>query len=96
MRTEKEITEDIVDIIETRIQPSVAMHGGVVSLQSYKDGVATMFMSGACSGCASSMQTLKMGIENMLTHYVPEVKSVEGEDDPNSQVDPYYSGWEPS
>ena len=96
MRTEKEITEDIVDIIETRIQPSVAMHGGVVSLQPYKDGVATMFMSGACSGCASSMYTLKAGIENMLTHYVPEVESVEGEDDPNSQVDPYYSGWEPN
>ena len=96
MRTEKEITEDIVDIIETRIQPSVAMHGGVVSLQSYKDGVATMFMSGACSGCASSMYTLKAGIENMLTHYVPEVESVEGVDDPNSQVDPYYSGWEPN
>ena len=109
MRTEKEITEDIKSIIDSKIQPSVAMHGGVVSLQSYKDGVATMFMSGACSGCASSMATLKMGIENMLTHYVPEVKSVEGEDDPNSQVDPYYStdgystggtdgssNWEPS
>ena len=96
MRTEKEITKDIIDIIETKIQPSVAMHGGVVSLQSYKDGVATMFMSGACSGCASSMYTLKAGIENMLIHYVPEVKSVEGVDDPNSQVDPYYSGWEPN
>jgi Fe-S cluster biogenesis protein NfuA len=49
-----------------------------------------MFMSGACSGCASSTLTLKMGIENMLTHYVPEVQSVEGVDDPNSGVDPYY------
>jgi len=96
MRTEKEITENIVDIIETRIQPSVAMHGGVVSLQSYKAGVATMFMSGACSGCASSTYTLKMGIENMLTHYVPEVTVVEGVDDPNSQVDPYYNSWEPN
>ena len=89
-RTQEEIIEAINDIIDSKIQPSVAMHGGVVSLKSFDDGVATMFMSGACSGCASSMYTLKMGIENMLTQYVPEVKSVEGVDDPNSDVDPYY------
>ena len=96
MRTNEEIILDIENIIEQQIQPSVSMHGGVVSLHSYKDGVVTMFMSGACSGCASSMYTLKAGIENMLTHYVPEVESVEGVDDPNSQVDPYYSKWEPN
>ena len=96
MRTDKEIILDIENIIEKQIQPSVAMHGGVVSLHSYDDGVATMFMSGACSGCGSSTQTLKMGIENLLTHHVPEVKSVEGVDDPNSQVDPYYNPWEPN
>ena len=90
MRSQEEIIEEIKDIIDSKIQPSVAMHGGVVSLHSYEDGVATMFMSGACSGCASSMQTLKMGIEQMLTHYVPEVQAVEGVDDPNSGVDPYY------
>tara|TARA_B110000196_G_C20814896_1_gene506457 strand:+ start:363 stop:650 length:288 start_codon:yes stop_codon:yes gene_type:complete len=95
MRTDKEISVDIEGIIIEKIQPSVAQHGGVVSLQSYSDGVATMFMSGACSGCASSMQTLKMGIENMLSHYVPEVKSVEGVDDPDSEVAPYYNTWEP-
>ena len=96
MRTNEEIILDIENIIEQQIQPSVAMHVGVVSLHSYKDGIATMFMSGACSGCASSTYTLKMGIENMLTHYVPEVKAVEGVDDPNSQVDPYYNHWEPN
>ena len=96
MRTDKEIITEIENIIEKQIQPSVSMHGGVVSLQSYKDGVVTMFMSGACSGCASSTYTLKMGIENMLTHYVPEVTVVEGVDDPNSQVDPYYNNWEPN
>ena len=96
MRTNEEIILNIENIIEQQIQPSVAMHGGVVSLHSYKDGIATMFMSGACSGCASSTYTLKMGIENMLTHYVPEVKAVEGVDDPNSQVDPYYNHWEPN
>ena len=90
MRTKEEIMNDITDIIDSKIQPSVAMHGGVVSLQSFDDGVATMFMSGACSGCASSTLTLKMGIENMLIHYVPEVQSVEGVDDPNSGFNPYY------
>lgn len=67
------------------------MHGGHVSLQSYKDGIATMFLTGACSGCAMSSATLKMGIENMLKYYVPEVQSVDGVEDPNSNADPYYS-----
>ena len=91
MRTDEQVIEDIEYIIETKIQPSVAMHGGEVSLHSYSRGVATMFMSGACSGCASSTYTLKMGIENLLTHHVPEVKSVEGVDDEQSEVAPYYS-----
>ena len=47
-------------------------------------------MSGACSGCAMSTATLKMGVENILKHYVPEVALVEGRDDPNSEVAPYY------
>ena len=50
-----------------------------------------MFLTGACSGCAMSSATLKMGIENMLKYYVPEVHAVEGVEDPNSNVDPYYS-----
>ena len=91
MRTDEQVIEDIEYIIETKIQPSVAMHGGIVSLHSYSRGVATMFMSGACSGCASSTYTLKMGKENLLTHHVPEVKSVEGVDDDNSEVAPYFS-----
>ena len=49
-----------------------------------------MFLTGACSGCAMSSATLKMGIENMLKYYVPEVHAVEGVEDPNSTVDPYY------
>jgi len=91
MITDEEISVDIEGIIIEKIQPSVAQHGGVVSLQSYSHGVATMFMSGACSGCASSAYTLKAGIENMLAYYVPEVKSVEGVDDQESEVAPYYS-----
>jgi len=96
MRTDEEVIEQINVLIANQIQPSVAMHGGVVTLHSFKDGVATMFMSGACSGCGSSTQTLKMGIENLLSYHIPEVNSVEGVDDPNSKVDPYYNHWEPS
>ena len=52
MRTDEEIIRDINDIIKRQVQPAVEMHGGVVTLEKYEDGVATMFMSGACSGCA--------------------------------------------
>ena len=91
MRTDEEVVEQINVLIANQIQPSVAMHGGIVTLHSFKEGVATMFMSGACSGCGSSTQTLKMGIENLLSYHIPEVKSVEGVDDEQSEVAPYYS-----
>ena len=91
-RTKEQIVEEINSIVEKNIQPSVEMHGGVVKLQDfYMDtGVALMLMSGACSGCASSSVTLKLGVENMLKHYIPEVNAVEGVDDPNFN-DPYYT-----
>ena len=91
MRTDKQIISEIEDLIRRQIQPSVEMHGGEVSLHSYKDGIATMFMSGACSGCASSSYTLHQGIEQLLKYYIPEIKTVIGEEDPNSTVDPYYT-----
>ena len=89
---EETIEEKIQYVIETYVQPSVAMHGGVVSLDEWDNDnrIAYIFMSGACSGCSSSIATLKMGIENILKHYVPEVALVEGRDDPNSEVSPYY------
>ena len=90
LRSTEEIMADINQILEDYVQPSVNMHGGSVSLQSFEDGVATIFMTGACSGCAMSSQTLHMGIENMLTYYVKEVTAVKGVEDPNSAVDPYY------
>ena len=91
-RTKEQIVEEINSIVEKNIQPSVEMHGGVVKLQDFDmdTGVAWMLMSGACSGCASSSVTLKLGVENMLKHYIPEVNAVEGVDDPNFN-DPYYT-----
>ena len=85
-----DVEEKINKIIVESILPSVQMHGGHVELQSFKDGIVTVFLSGACSGCAMSTQTLKMGIENMLKYYIPEVLAVEGIEDPNSTVSPYY------
>ena len=86
----KDTVSAINKIIEESILPSVQMHGGHVEVKSFKDGIATVFLSGACSGCAMSTLTLKMGIENMLKYYRPEVLAVEGIEDPNSTVSPYY------
>ena len=90
-RTKEEIIENINHIVANNIQPGVERHGGVVKLKDFdmETGVALMLMSGACSGCASSSVTLKLGVENMLKHYVPEVNAVEGVDDPEYN-DPYY------
>ena len=90
MRPKEEVVKEIEKIIEDYIQPSVAMHGGRVELQDFDEGIATIFMSGACSGCAMSSLTLHAGIENMLKYYIKEVVAVKGVEDENSEVDPYY------
>ena len=63
------IVENIKQVLETYVQPAVAGHGGVVNYLDYNDGVVTLEMSGACSGCAMSSMTLKQGIERTLTEY---------------------------
>jgi Fe-S cluster biogenesis protein NfuA len=90
---EETIEERITEVIDEYIQPGVAMHGGEVSLHKWDEDNSTayIFMSGACSGCAMSSATLRMGVERMLQHYIPEIAMVEGVDDPDSQVQPYYA-----
>lgn len=80
---EDEISAQIRELIETRVRPMVAMDGGDIVFESFRDGVVTLQMRGACSGCPSSTMTLKSGIERMLRHYIPEVAEVRasGEDD---------------
>jgi Fe-S cluster biogenesis protein NfuA len=90
-RTQEEIVESIKRVLDEYIAPAVAGHGGVVNFIDFKDGLVTLEMSGACSGCAGSTMTLKHGAEAMLTQMVPEVKAVEGIDDPFSNVNPFYS-----
>ena len=74
---DSEIEQQIVEIIESRVRPSVAMDGGDIIYKGFEDGIVKLELRGACSGCPSSMITLKNGIESMLQHYVPEVKGVE-------------------
>ena len=73
---DSEVVKQIKELLDTRVRPAVAMDGGDIIYDSYKDGIVYLHMQGACSGCPSSTATLKMGIENMLKHYVPEVKEV--------------------
>lgn len=71
-----EIVKQIKELIETRVRPAVAMDGGDIVFEDFKDGIVYLHMQGSCSGCPSSTATLKSGIENMLKHYIPEVTEV--------------------
>lgn len=90
-RTHEEIVEQIQSLLESHVKPAVAGHGGNIEFVSFEDGTLTVMLGGACSGCMGSTMTLKLGVENMMMHYIPEVKVVEAVDDPTSNVDPYYS-----
>ncbi len=72
-----EVVAQIKDLLETRVRPAVAQDGGDIVFQDFRDGVVYLHMQGSCSGCPSSTATLKMGIENLLKHYVPEVVEVQ-------------------
>ena len=79
LRTSEDDTEtvkQIKELLDTRVRPAVAMDGGDITFCSFESGVVTLQMKGACAGCPSSTATLKMGIENMLRHYIPEVTEV--------------------
>ena len=83
MRGQNEIIKDIKTVLEEKVAPNVAAHNGAIGFINFASdtGVATLKLSGACSGCAMSQRTLQEGVERLLTHYVPEVKSIVGEDD---------------
>jgi Fe-S cluster biogenesis protein NfuA len=72
-----EVVMQIKELIETRVRPAVAQDGGDIVYRGFKKGTVYLQLHGACAGCPSSTATLKMGIENMLRHYVPEVSQVE-------------------
>jgi Fe-S cluster biogenesis protein NfuA len=72
-----ETVETIKELIETRVRPAVAGDGGDIVFKGFRNGVVYLGMKGACSGCPSSTATLKSGIENLLRHFLPQVRSVE-------------------
>jgi len=71
-----EIIDQIKELLDTRVRPAVAQDGGDIVFHGYADGVVFLHLQGSCSGCPSSQMTLKSGIENMLKHYIPEVREV--------------------
>ncbi len=73
----KDIEKKIVQILEQKIRPAVAKDGGDIKFKEFKDGVVKVQLQGSCSGCPSSTMTLKQGVQNLLCHYIPEVKQVE-------------------
>jgi len=91
MRTQDEITKDIKTILEEKVAPSVAAHNGAIGFIDFAmdTGVATLKLSGSCSGCAMSKITLHRGVEDMLKHYVPEVQAIVGKDDDEAKEQGY-------
>jgi len=67
----------IIKILETKIRPAVARDGGDIKFKEFKDGIVRVELQGACSGCPSAALTLKQGVQNLLCHYIPEVREVE-------------------
>ena len=72
----KDIEKKIVKILDQKIRPAVAKDGGDIKFKEFKDGIVKVQLQGSCSGCPSSTMTLKQGVQNLLCHYIPEVKEV--------------------
>ena len=93
MRTHQDIVNEIETVLKDKVTPSVAAHNGEIKFISFHKGTVRLLLSGSCSGCAMSKITLQRGVETTLKHYVPEVKSIVGEDDEQAAeqgYDPYF------
>tara|TARA_B100001057_G_scaffold169656_1_gene170385 strand:+ start:10737 stop:11279 length:543 start_codon:yes stop_codon:yes gene_type:complete len=73
----EDIEKKIIKILDEKIRPAVARDGGDIKFKEYSDGVVKVQLQGSCSGCPSSTMTLKRGVQNLLCHYIPEIKKVE-------------------
>ncbi len=73
---DSEIVAQIKELLDTRVRPAVANDGGDITFRGYDRGIVYLYMKGACAGCPSSTMTLRMGIENLLRHYIPEITEV--------------------
>ena len=75
-KNSSDIEKKIIKILETKVRPAVARDGGDIKFKEFKDGIVTVNLQGSCSGCPSSTMTLKQGVQNLLCHYIPEIKEV--------------------
>ena len=71
-----EIEKKIIKILDTKVKPAVARDGGDIKFKEFKKGIVKVQLQGSCSGCPSSTMTLKQGVQNLLCHYIPEIKEV--------------------
>jgi len=71
-----DIEKKIINILETKVRPAVARDGGDIKFKKFENGIVTVNLQGSCSGCPSSTMTLKQGVQNLLCHYIPEIKEV--------------------
>ena len=71
-----EVINKINEILDSKVRPAVARDGGDITFKSFKNGIVTVELKGSCSGCPSSTATLKQGVQNLLCHYIPDVKEV--------------------
>ena len=76
-KNDSETVDKIIEVLDTKIRPAVARDGGDIKFISFESGVVKVQLQGSCSGCPSSLMTLKQGVQNLLKHYVKEVNSVE-------------------
>lgn len=76
-KADEEIVLTIKELLDTRVRPAVAQDGGDITFRGYENGTVFLYMKGACAGCPSSTATLKLGIQNLLHHFIPEVQQVE-------------------
>ena len=77
LNNDDDTVKRIIDVLDTKIRPAVARDGGDIKFKSFENGVVKVELQGSCSGCPSSLMTLKQGVQNLLKHYVKEVNSVE-------------------
>ena len=76
-KEKNETVSKIIEVLDTKIRPAVAKDGGDIKFKSFENGIVKVELQGSCSGCPSSLMTLKQGVQNLLKHYVKEVNSVE-------------------
>ena len=89
--SDEEMKEKVKNVLDEKVNPAIAAHGGHVAIVEYKNSTAFVQFSGGCQGCASSFQTLKVGVEGMLKNEIPEIQEIVDVTDHAAGENPFYS-----